>query len=579
MQSSVISFDISFSDPQAHYADITMLIEGFNHEFVDIKMPVWAPGSYLIREYAKNIERFQAIGHNQQPIRHEKITKNTWRVFSAHADFRVHYSLYGFENSVRTSFIDASHAFLSPVGTFMHIEGHLDHAVSVTVNLPSNWSKVSTGLQKTEVANYCYFAPNFDILYDCPIEIGNQDTWSFDIEGVLHECAMVGGGVYNKERLTNDITTIVKEENRIWGSNPNAYYLFITHNYQSGSGGLEHLNSTVLAASRLGYSQESTYKNYLSLVAHEYFHLWNVKRLRPKALGPFNYDEENYTTALWIIEGFTAYFDNLIIRRCHFFDEREYLQMLALDFNTVYNRPGYEIQSAAAASFDTWIKQYRPDENSQNTSISYYNKGAMLAAAIDIKILSETGGVQRLDDVLKAAYQKFFLTENRGFEESELLQLAQEVTQVDLCEIFAAAHSLVELNYNTYFSRVGYELVDLNEHTQTLTFGIKTVNNDTRIIVKNIDRDSAAWRGGLNVDDEILAVNDLRVDPAGRTMEHILTTSAVGESVDILISRDGRLKSIPIQLQYANKKSYNIQRNENASEQERRLGNIWLALT
>lgn len=578
MSSPTVFFHVSFVEPQAHYAEITMRIQGLQKPFVDVKMPVWAPGSYLIREYAKNVERFRAYNLSEELIPHEKISKNTWRIYSDDKEIHIRYSIYGFENSVRTNFIDDSHAFLSPVGTFMYVDDCLDYPVHIQIKRPDFWSKISTGLEKSTDLPDTYIAPNFDILFDSPIEIGNQDTWSFDIGGTLHECAMVGGGVYDKQKLTQDITTIVTEENRIWGTNPNTYYLFITHNYQSNNGGLEHLNSTVLATSRLGYSQDATYKSYLSLIAHEYFHLWNVKRLRPKALGPFDYEAENYTTGLWIMEGFTSYYDNLIIRRCSFFDEKEYLQMLALDFNTVYNRPGHEIQSAALASHDTWIKQYRPDENSHNTSISYYNKGAMLAAAIDLKILVETNGQQRLDDVLKTAYQKFYLLENRGFEEHELMELVHQVTNVNVSEIFNAAHTLEELDYNLYFNKVGYEIIDLNAHSQSLSMGMKTVNNDTRIIVKNIDRDSAAWKGGLNVDDEILAANGYRMDPTGRTIDYILANSKEGDQVSLIISRDGLIKNLNVQLQYSDKKSFIIQRKETATVEERRLGNIWLSI-
>src|SRR5690606_19125641 len=242
---------------------------------------------------------------------------------------------------------------------------------------------------------------------------------------------MVGGGNYDKNRLTADITKIVETETALWGENPNSRYVFITHNYQAGGGGLEHLNSTVLGASRNAYQTNSSYKNFLGLVAHEYFHLWNVKRLRPRELGPFDYDAENYTTGLWIMEGFTSYYDNLIIRRCGFFSVEEYLDMLANDFNQVYNRPGYRIQSAALASYDAWIKHYRPDENTANTSISYYNKGAMLAVALDLCILAETQGTKRLDDVLRAAYTFFYKEKGRGFEEREFQRLAEQVTGVD----------------------------------------------------------------------------------------------------------------------------------------------------
>lgn len=573
-----IHFTLSFSEPQAHYVEVQMHIKAFTAtDYLDLKMPVWAPGSYLIREYPKNVERFSAYTTDGQEIKSQKTSKNTWRIDHNKNDLVVKYAVYAFENSVRTSHIDYSHAFLSPVGVFMYIDEHLDLPCDISIDLPSQWNKVSTGLEPNSDLN-TYNAANFDILYDSPIEIGNQDVWWFDVEGVSHEFAMVGTADYDKDQLTNDITRIVSEENRIWGSNPNQHYTFITHNYQNANGGLEHFNSTVLAASRYTYSQPATYKNYLSLVAHEYFHLWNVKRLRPKALGPFDYEQENYTTALWIMEGFTAYYDNLIIRRCGFFDEREYLQQLAIDFNTVYNRPGYELQSAAMSSFDTWIKQYRPDENSHNTSISYYNKGAMLAVALDIKIIYETQGKYRLDDVLKAAYQKFYIIENRGFEEDEFRHLAERVTGVDLEEIFQAAHGLVELDYNTYFNTMGYQLIDHNANQPHATLGIKVVHSDSKTIIKQIDRNSGAWVGGLNVEDELIAINGYRIDPQGKALDYMLGRTQAGATVDILISRDGLINTLQIPVFLSDKKAFSIEANPNADSKARALGNIWLSL-
>lgn len=573
-----IHFTLSFNEPQAHYVEVQMHINGFTAlDHLDIKMPVWAPGSYLIREYPKNVERLLANSSNGIDLVTSKTSKNTWRVEHNGKDIVIKYAVYGFETSVRTSHIDQSHAFLSPVGIFMYIDQYLNLPCKVTINMPEYWHKVSTGLEPTDIP-FEYSAVNFDILYDSPIEIGNQDIWSFEVEGVPHEFAMVGTADYDREQLTEDITKIIHEENRIWGSNPNQHYTFITHNYQNSTGGLEHLNSTVLAASRFAYSQSNTYKSYLSLVAHEYFHLWNVKRLRPKALGPFNYEQENYTTGLWIMEGFTAYYDNLIIRRCGFYDEKEYLQQLAIDFNTVYNRPGHQLQSAAMSSFDTWIKQYRPDENSQNTSISYYNKGAMLATALDIKIIAASQGQYRLDDVLKAAYQQFYLIENRGFEESEFQALAQNITGVDLSEIFKAAHAIYELDYNYYFNMVGYQLVDHNAGQKNVTLGIKTVLVDNRIIVKHVDRNSGAWQAGLNVEDELIAINNYRLEAQGKAMDFILSRAKEGDQFTVLIARDGLLKTIIVTVQTSDKKAYAIEAKPDADPNAVKLGNIWLSL-
>ncbi len=578
MSNPRIHFTISFTEPQTHYVEIEMDISDFTGTTLDFGMPVWTPGSYLIREYERHVELVEAFATADR-IHCMKISKNTWRVQSPSNHIKIRYRVYGFEISVRTNMINVDRAFLSPAATFMYIKNHIDLPCTLAIILPEKWHHISTGLPKTATHEHIFYAENFDTLYDSPIEIGNQDIWHFEAAGVPHEFAMVGGGNYDKQQLTSDITKIVEEETAIWGENPNTNYVFITHNYQTGGGGLEHLNSTVLGASRNAYQVPNAYKNFLCLVAHEYFHLWNVKRLRPKELGPFNYDEENYPTGLWIMEGFTSYYDNLIIRRCGFFSVQEYLDMLVNDFNQVYNRPGYRVQSAALASFDAWIKHYRPDENSANTSISYYNKGAMLAVALDLYILAETQGTKRLDDVLRAAYHSFYKKENRGFEEKEFQALAETVTGVDLSAIFKAAHSTEELDYNMYFNRVGYELIDLNRDRQELSLGIKIANQDGRIVIKNVERGSAAWDAGLNVDDELIAINGNRLDIAGKELELILQNGQIDEIIDVLISRDGLIRTIHTPLRRSTRQQWSIREKPDATPTEKNIGEIWLSVS
>ena len=370
-----INYRVSFSEPQAHYADVEMRISGLRQQTLDLKMPVWAPGSYLVREFARNVETFAVRGNENKVLSSGKINKNTWRIQLGNShEITVTYRVYAFEISVRTSFIDASHAFLSPTGIFMYPDGQIDQPLTVEIEPAENWKKISTGLDAVRGKANTFYAPDFDILYDSPIEVGNQDTFGFSAAGVEHEVAMYGGGNYDKARLARDMALLVETETAIFGENPNKRYVFIVHNFQSGGGGLEHLNSTVLGAKRTGYAHEETYKDFLSLVAHESFHLWNVKRLRPKALGPFNYDQENYTSDLWISEGFTAYYDNMILRRSGFYSPERYLQVLSGDIGTVENQPGNKIQALSEASFDAWIKYYRPNENSRNATVSYYTK-------------------------------------------------------------------------------------------------------------------------------------------------------------------------------------------------------------
>jgi len=383
-----ISYTVTFPEAQAHYADIEMDISGLKQNITDLKMPVWTPGSYLIREFSKNVESFSAEA-NGKALDVKKIRKNIWQIHTANvSSIKIRYRVYAFELSVRTSLIDAAHAFLSSSGMFMYPAGMLHHPSTIHIIPCKGWTKVSTSLEMVNDDPFTRLSPDYDILFDSPIEVGSQDVFGFEAAGVKYEVAMCGGGNYDKERLKKDMPKIVEQETAVYGENPNKHYVFIVHNTSKGGGGLEHLSSTVLGAARDNYASESGYQNFLSLVAHEHFHLWNVKRLRPIALGPFDYDNENYTTDLWIAEGFTTYYQNMIIRRTNLYPPDNYLGALAGDINYCANQPGNKVQSLADASYDAWIKYYRPNENSVNTNISYYNKGAIMALMFDLQIIN-----------------------------------------------------------------------------------------------------------------------------------------------------------------------------------------------
>ena len=542
---SKIAFEVSFTEPQAHYVDVEMNISGNKKEQLDIKMPVWAPGSYLIREFAKNVEDFSAVG-SKGALKVEKTNKNTWRISTGKSEqVKIKYRVYAFEISVRTSFVDASHAFLSPTGIFMYPDGQIKASSTVTVNPFKGWNKISTGLENVKGKSNSFYSPDFDVLYDSPIEVGNQEVFEFNAAGVKHEVAMVGGGNYDKERLKKDMARIVEEETDIFGVNPNKRYVFIVHNYSSGGGGLEHFNSTVLGASRFGYATESGYQGFLGLVAHEYFHLWNVKRLRPMALGPFDYDTENYTTNLWISEGFTAYYDNLMLRRANFHSPEKYLTVLAGDINTVENQPGNRVQPVSEASFDAWIKQYRPNENSRNSGISYYNKGALVALVMDLEILHATKGDRGLDDVMKAMYDEYYTKQGRGFTDAEFKSMAEKIAGKSFDKIYNDyVNGTKMIDYNLILGYAGMELDNSAAQRNEPYLGVAAANRDGKVMVTSVSRNSPAWNDGLNVNDEIIGIDGYRVSDVDKSV----AMKKVGDKIIVLVSRDGILRNLEVTL-------------------------------
>lgn len=572
-----ISFEISFLEPQAHYAEVKMIISGNTDKTIDVKMPVWAPGSYLIREFPKNIEGFQAQSDGKA-LQAGKIDKNTWRIEAGKAqNIEINYRVYAFEVSVRTSFVDASHAFLSSTGIFMYIDKKLDYPSEVTIIPYPTWTKISTGLEPVSGKRNTFFAPNFDILFDSPIEVGNQDIFYFTAAGVEHEVAMVGEGNYDKEKLKRDMAKIIESETAIFKENPNKRYVFIIHNYEAGGGGLEHLNSTVLGASRNAYSNPTGYLNFLGLVSHEYFHIWNVKRLRPENLGPFNYSAENYSTNLWISEGFTAYYDNLVLRKAGLINEAAYLKILSDDINAVENRPGNHVQSLKESSFDAWIKQYRPNENSANTTVTYYNKGALVGLLLDLEILHATGAKAGLDEVMRAMYDLYYKKEDRGFTEAEFRAMAEKIAGKSLKTIFDYVNIASSLDYNTYLNHAGLELVDVSRDAIRAELGVKTSNQNGRIVVNSIVRESGAWKDGINVKDEIISINGTRLNTS-EDIEKVLKASKPGEQYQILISRDGLLQTLTVTLTKEETKHYMILPLPTTTEAQNKVRKAWLSL-
>ncbi len=570
-----ISYNVTFPQVQAHYADIEMNIEHLNQSTLVLKMPVWTPGSYLVREFAKSVEGF-TVSANSKEIPFIKTRKNWWSINTKGLNHvTIKYKVYCFEISVRTAFVDISHAFLSTSGIFMYPEGMLNQPSTIHIVPFGGWDKVSTSLDMVNNDPFTVRAPNYDILFDSPIEVGNQDVFGFDAAGVHYQIAMYGGGSYDKEKLKTDVAKIVEQETAVYSENPNKHYVFIVHNYLRGGGGLEHLSSTVLGASRDAYGTPRGYQNFLSLVAHEHFHLWNVKRLRPIALGPFDYDNENYTTDLWIAEGFTAYYEDIILRHANLIDADNYLGVMANDINQVENTPGKKIQSIADASYDAWIKAYRPTENSNNSTISYYSKGSVAALLLDLEIINDSQAKYSLDDVMKYMYHEYYKTLKRGYTDAEFKRGLEKFAGKNLDDFYKKyVYGVADVDYNKYLGYAGYQLTDEAAGTNAPSLGIMTASTGGKILVTNVLRDGTAWVDGINVNDEIVSVDGAPITDAN----NILANKKVGDKLSITITRDGLSLVLPVTLLRNALVKYKIETVTTPSAQQLKVRNKWLKL-
>ena len=570
-----ISYNVTFPEVQAHYVDIEMNIEHLNQSTLVLKMPVWTPGSYLVREFAKSVESF-TVSTNGKEIPFVKTRKNWWSINTKGLNHvTIKYKVYCFEVSVRTAFVDISHAFLSTSGIFMYPEGMLNQPSTIHIVPFGGWDKVSTSLDMVNNDPFTVHAPNYDILFDSPIEVGNQDVFGFDAAGVHYQFAMYGGGNYDKEKLKVDVAKIVEQETAVYGENPNKHYVFIVHNYFRGGGGLEHLSSTVLGASRDAYGTPRGYQNFLSLVAHEHFHLWNVKRLRPIALGPFDYDNENYTTDLWIAEGFTAYYEDIILRHAKLIDADNYLGVMANDINQVENTPGKKIQSIADASYDAWIKAYRPTENSNNSTISYYSKGSVAAMLLDLEIINDSQTKYSLDDVMKYMYHEYYKILKRGYTDAEFKKGLEKFAGKNLDDFYKKyVYGVADVDYNKYLGYAGYQLTDEAAGNNDPSLGIMTATIGGKIVVTNVLRDGTAWVDGINVNDEIVSVDGTPVTD----VNGILANKKVGDKLSITVNRDGLSLVLPVTLLKNSLVKYKIETVATPSAQQLKVRSKWLKL-
>lgn len=568
-----IRYTLAMPEPHTHYFEVEVELTGARKNYIDYKMPVWAPGSYLVREFAKNVEGFAATDKAGKALRAEKINKNTWRVYSNKADaVRVKYKVYAFEMSVRTSFLDASHGYVNGTSVFMYPDGYENESGSLVIKPFQEWKKVSTGLKNT--GGYTYTFPNYDVLVDSPLEIGNHEVLTFEAGGVPHEVAMYGEANYQPKQLLADMKKVAEECISLMGELPVDRYVFIVHNLHKGGGGLEHLNSTTLQTSRWNYGTEQGYTGFMGLVAHEYFHLWNVKRLRPAPLGPFDYDKENYTRLLWVSEGITSYYDDLITQRAGLMSPQRYLDVVAGSINSVENTPGNQVQTVSESSFDAWIKYYRRNENTNNAEVSYYTKGGVLGQLLNMEIMKSTKGEKSLDDVMRYMYERYYKKLNRGFTEQEFKEALERFAGKKLDAFFNDyVNGTKSPDYNSYFEAAGLRLVDQNEGVMNMNWGATTAMENGKMMIKSVFRGSSAWEGGLNVNDELIAIDGYRVEG---DIKPFISGRTIGEKLPVTVSRDGRLVNLEVPVVQDKSVRYRLEKVQNPTALQQKIYNKWL---
>ena len=605
-----LTYSVRFDAASAHYADIELTIPSPPRGTVQVMMPVWTPGSYLVREYSRNIEQITALDVEGRTLPLEKLTKNIWQIAcDPGSDVTVRYRLYCHELSVRTNWVDSDMAVLNGAATYLTVPEWRNRPHQVEFQLPDNWPDVQTALQRTDSETWTFQATTLDELVDSPVLCGQIDVTDFKAGGVPHTIAHIGDvSLWDTEAVAADVKKIVLAQQEFWGTTPYPHYVFLNV-ITEGRGGLEHDNSTLVMTSRWNYRDPDKYRDWLSLISHEFFHTWNVRRLRPEGLGTYDFNRENYTRGLWVAEGITSYYQNIFLARAGLIDQAEYLKRMSKSIDTLQKTPGRTVQSLTDSSFDAWVKFYRPDENSSNSRVSYYTKGAVVAFLLDARIRELTDGRKCLDDVMRLLYQRF--AGQAEFTDADFGKIVNEVAGSDLTEwLVHHVYSAEELDYQPALNWYGLQFPDpdaanededdgdkdasdaateeskpdASEHSEDAKkdeppkkpepwLGIKTSTSGKSISVSSVQHGSPAHAAGLNVNDELLAFNQYRVD-SGKWSDQ-LKQIGVGESVDVLISRRGEIRTIPVQIAVKPKQKWTLKPvNEPTADQKARLNDL-----
>ena len=571
----MIRYQISSRNPGSHYFDVSIRIDKPDPGGQQLRLPNWIPGSYMIRDFARNLLDLRASDQAGE-LAIEQIDKSNWRVAACSGELTVTYKVYANDLSVRAAYLDHTRGYYNGSSVFVEILGQGDQPCEVLIEKPGaecsvDW-QLATSLKSRQAAAYAfglYEALDYDDLIDHPVEMSNFTRIAFDAGGVPHDIILSGRFECDQARLAADLKTICEHHIRFFGEPaPMDYYQFQVLVVGEGYGGLEHRASTSLIASRASLPQpgqsgmDDNYRDFLGLCSHEYFHTWNVKRIKPAVYQPYDLQREVYTDLLWAFEGITSYYDDLALRRCGLIEVDSYLELLAQTMTRVQRGLGRSRQSAAESSFNAWTKFYKQDENSANAIVSYYAKGCLIAACIDLKMRELTDAQQNLDEVMRRLWRAC-LEQGKAVEPDSIQRLVSEITGIDLGPFLEELiYGTAELPLPELLASVGIEVVrrvaknpqdkggkDIEGDLPGVDFGATLKDSEAGLMIQRVIEAGAAQSSGLSAGDQIIAVDGLKLNLG--QFENKLLRSAPGDVWRVHAFRRDELYRFDVVLQAA----------------------------
>lgn len=571
MQASSLHYSVTPERPTAHLYRVSLTVSAPNPDGQQFWLPAWLPGSYMIRDFARHIIDLSATDENGDAVAVQKIDKQTWQAAPTPGPLQLEYVVYAFDTSVRAAYLDQQRAFFNGSSLLLAVSGQEDQPCELTINpVPeqrcADWS-VATGMTIRDVDAQgfgTYYAEDYDALIDHPCELGNITRFTFTAKGIPHTVVLSGKHFADGEQLCRDLTAICEYELDFFGAPyPFEQYVFLVNVVGNGYGGLEHRNSTALICSRDSLpcgeqTQQENYRTFLGLCSHEYFHSWNVKRIKPVDFVPMDLTKENYTRQLWAYEGITSYYDDLTLLRAGRVSEEQYLDLLAKTLNRVYRGKGRFRQSVGDSSLDAWSRFYKQDENAPNAIVSYYTKGAVIALCLDLTIRLRSNHVFSLDDVMRDLWS----------------QHGQTGIPTQLDTIKALCEQYTETSFDSFFHTALDETSDLPLTELLHAFGIKwdkraALSNQqwlepaknpvalganyksaaTGVMLTQVYEDEAAEQAGLASGDQLLALAGLQVSTAN--LQTILDHYQPGDTISYHAFRDDILLTGQLVIQAA----------------------------
>lgn len=579
-----IRYRVSMPEPVSHELHVAMEVPALaERATVDVLMAAWAPGSYLVRDFSRNVYDLTVEDSAGRPVVVERLDKLRWRVASEGCAVTVRYRVFAFEQSVRTSFLDDAHAFWNGTSVFFHIEGELGRPCEVVVDAPEGW-RVSTALPAAAPGGRSFRAAGYDELADSPFEVGTHTLRRFRVRGTRFEVALYGRTNADVSRLIRELERIVASTARIFGGFPFDRYLFIVHALPARGGGLEHARSTTLDIAGLSFDDEKGYQAFAELAAHEFFHAWNVKRIHDRVLGPFDYTRECYTRLLWFHEGFTEYMESIVLLRAGLLAPERYLAGLAEDWGRYVSRPGRHAP-LSELSFEAWIKQYKPSDNHTNRMVSYYEKGKWAALVLEILTREATRGRRGVEDLFLALWESHGVGD-RGITSDDVRAAAEAVAGRSLGTYFSRyIDGSDELPVPGLLRRAGIAVTakapwegegDPVRARRTRGWaGLQLAGGaNDRATVKNVVPGSPAWRAGLTYGDELVAVDGMRAT-AGTGAKRFADRQP-GDSVPVTFFRQDGLRTVTLVMGQNPERRYAFDIDRRAAAGARAIRRGWL---